>query len=94
MAFDSAPEIPEESTDTQDEIPEGAPEAPEGVSIPLAAFGDEAPTVGATLKVTAVDAENGTVTVSVSKPAMVAAKKMGGIAGNAAALDEENQSTA
>ena len=87
MAFDDAPDEVDSSARYADKAPEAAEAAPAGTEIPIDAFGDTPPTVGATFRVTAVDAENGTVTVSLSSPA----KKMGGIAGKAAALDEHDQ---
>ncbi len=87
MAFDS---VPEESTDVAQEapeVPDTMPEGPEGESLSLDIFGDKEPAVGdmVILKVTAIDPENGRVTVVMPE----AGKKMGGIAGQAAALDEE-----
>ncbi len=87
MAFDDAPE---ESTEAPDTVPEAAEPAAEaasepGESLSLDVFGDKPPTVGemVTLKVTAIDPENGRVSVM-----LPAAKKMGGIAKQAAMLDE------
>ncbi len=78
---DPAQPPPEEST----EAPDAGPEASEGESLSLDVFGDKPPTVGemVTLKVTAIDPENGRVSVM-----LPAAKKMGGIAKQAAMLDE------
>ena len=94
MAFDSAPDevdssvAPEESDQpTTDQEPDANEpgESSEGETLSLDVFCGKEPTVGqmVTLKVTAVDPENGTVSVM-----MPAVKKMGGIAKQAAMLDE------
>lgn len=95
MAFDTPPDDATEAPDTKPEAteaPDTAPEGAEGETLSLDVFGGKEPAVGdmVTLKVTAVNDQDGTVTVSM--PA--AAKKMGGIAGKVAALDEEPSVTA
>ncbi len=94
MAFDTPPEestgAPDGAPEAPDTVPESA-EAPAeaasepGESLSMDVFGDKPPTVGdmVTLKVTAIDPENGRVSVM-----LPAAKKMGGIAKQAAMLDE------
>ncbi len=78
LAFDS---VPEESTEVATELPAG----PEGESLSLDLFGENEPAVGdtVTLKVTAIDPENGRVTVI-----LPGAAKPGGIDAAAAAMDE------
>jgi hypothetical protein len=97
MAFDdSAPTgetmaDPAQPTPPDQEPDMGEPgEAAEGESLSLDVFGGKEPAVGdmVTLKVTAVDPENGTVSVM-----LPAAKKMGGIDAKAAMMDEENQAS-
>ena len=89
MAFDSAPpETSENETPSSPEGDSGMPESAEGETLSLDVFGDKEPTVGemVTLKVTAVDPQNGTVTVMM--PASRPAAAAGGIAAKAAAMDE------
>ncbi len=82
MAFDS---VPEESTELTPETPEAMPVASEGESLSLDLFGENEPAVGdtVTLKVTAIDPENGRVTVI-----LPGGEKRGGIDAAAAEMDE------
>ncbi len=92
-AFDSAPDevdsaarYADDSTDLAPESTEPVAEGPEGESLSLDLFGDKEPAVGdtITLKVTGIDQENGTVTVS-----LPGGEKTGGIDDAAAAMDEQ-----
>ena len=86
MAFDSVPPEAEVEEETEVvETPEVESVAGEA-TIPIDAFGSIVPKMGDTLKVTAVDTENGTVSVKVS-----GAVKRGGIEAKAAVMDEMDQ---
>ncbi len=85
-AFDSAPQESPDVAPEASEAPDPMPEGPEGESLSLDLFGDKEPAVGdtITLKVTGIDQENGTVTVS-----LPGGDKTGGIDDAAAAMDEK-----
>lgn len=72
------------------EVAETVTEGPEGESLSLDIFGEKEPAIGdmVTLKVTAIDPENGRVTVI-----LPGAPKGGGIDAAVAAMDEEDQAS-
>lgn len=70
----------------EQEAPEAKEESPETATLSLEMFGGNPPTEGATisLQVTAVDTENGTVTVTMP----TSGETGGGIAGDASVFDK------